>query len=138
MPPPSLPPSVPALPGAHTSPRTRKHSLQLQILALKHDFPCFFIKTIFLDFLKKNPQQCCLFSGGEERGWGVSLCILLLTWLYLCMKYLLKSTVIFRLSLFVLPRSRDLHPGERSTYADQPPRINILQAADICPDILNR
>lgn len=54
------------------------------------------------------------------------------------MKYLLKTTVIFSLSLFVLPLRRDLRPGERSTYADQAPRINILQAADICPDILNR
>lgn len=79
-----------------------------------------------------------VYSVGVRRGWGVSLCLLWLMWLSLYMKYLLKSTVIFCLSLFVLPRSRDPHPGQRSTYADQAPRINILQAADICPDILDR
>lgn len=44
----------------------------------------------------------------------------------------------FSLTLFVLPGSWDLSLGERGTYADGAPRINILQAADICPDILNR
>lgn len=50
----------------------------------------------------------------------------------------IESQKNFQLVIRRPPASRDLPPGERSAYADQAGRINILQAADICPDILNR
>lgn len=62
-------------------------------------------------FLKpQSPRSAGLFSAWGGGVWGGSPCILPLTRLYHCMKYLLKPTVIFSVSLFVLPGRRDLPP----------------------------
>lgn len=61
-------------------------------------------------FLNHKVPTVLVYSVPGGRGGGGSPCILPLGRLYHCMKYLLKTTVIFRLSLFVLPGRRDLPP----------------------------
>lgn len=82
----------------------------------------------------QSPRRAGLFSAGG--GGGVTLHPPAPAALPLH-EIFIKTHGNFQPVIICPPSASRPAPGERSTYADQAPRINILQAADICPDILN-